>query len=133
MVNAPRLTDLFGLSLQGVMNMARGVFEWRSRRSGGRHHASLGLAAGRRLVMAVRHAGFDQIVIAIEDLAAAAAADQAAAQLQLVIGDPKCRLAKRTLRRQRHQRPPQWRRRGIVMLPATDRRAPPSLHVQPRP
>jgi choline dehydrogenase-like flavoprotein len=33
-VNAPRLTDLFGLSLQGVMNMARGVFEWRSRRSG---------------------------------------------------------------------------------------------------
>lgn len=33
-VNAPRLTDLFGISPRGVMNMARGVFEWRGRRSG---------------------------------------------------------------------------------------------------
>ncbi|MGM9425858.1 GMC family oxidoreductase [Hydrogenophaga sp. MI9] len=33
-VNAPRLTNLFGLSLRGVANMVRGVFEWRQRRSG---------------------------------------------------------------------------------------------------
>lgn len=33
-VNAPRLTDLFGLSLTGVANIARGVAQWRSQRSG---------------------------------------------------------------------------------------------------
>ena len=33
-VNAPRLTDLFGISLRGVARMVQGVFEWRQRRSG---------------------------------------------------------------------------------------------------
>lgn len=33
-VNAPQLTDLFGLSLTGVARMIRGVFEWRRSRSG---------------------------------------------------------------------------------------------------
>ena len=33
-VNAPRLTDLFGISLRGVASMVKGVFEWRQRRSG---------------------------------------------------------------------------------------------------
>ncbi|MBL8390186.1 MAG: GMC family oxidoreductase N-terminal domain-containing protein [Hydrogenophaga sp.] len=33
-VNAPRLTDLFGLSLTGAANIARGVAQWRSQRSG---------------------------------------------------------------------------------------------------
>lgn len=33
-VNAPRLTDLFGVSVPGVKNMVRGLFEWRRQRSG---------------------------------------------------------------------------------------------------
>ena len=33
-VNAPRLTQLFGISLRGVAAMLQGVFEWRQRRSG---------------------------------------------------------------------------------------------------
>ncbi|MDD5030280.1 MAG: choline dehydrogenase [Rhodoferax sp.] len=33
-VNAPQLTDLFGLSLTGAMNTVKGIFEWRSQRSG---------------------------------------------------------------------------------------------------
>ena len=33
-VNAPKLTDLFGVSPKGVVNLLRGLFEWRSRRSG---------------------------------------------------------------------------------------------------
>lgn len=33
-VNAPKLTDLFGVSPKGVLNLLRGLFEWRSRRSG---------------------------------------------------------------------------------------------------
>jgi len=33
-VNAPQLTDLFGLSLAGVARMVRGLFEWRRSRSG---------------------------------------------------------------------------------------------------
>jgi len=33
-VNAPQLTDLFGLSPTGVVRMVRGVFEWRRWRSG---------------------------------------------------------------------------------------------------
>ena len=33
-VNAPKLTDLFGLSLAGVARMVRGLFEWRRHRSG---------------------------------------------------------------------------------------------------
>jgi choline dehydrogenase-like flavoprotein len=33
-VNAPKLTTLFGVSLTGVANMVKGVFEWRRRRSG---------------------------------------------------------------------------------------------------
>jgi choline dehydrogenase-like flavoprotein len=33
-VNAPKVTDLFGISLPGVVNMVKGVFQWRSRRSG---------------------------------------------------------------------------------------------------
>ena len=33
-VNAPKLTDLFGVSPKGVLSMLRGLFEWRSRRSG---------------------------------------------------------------------------------------------------
>ena len=33
-VNVPRLTDLFGVSPRGVVNIARGVAEWRRRRSG---------------------------------------------------------------------------------------------------
>lgn len=33
-VNAPKVTDLFGLSLKGVWRMLRGVFEWRKYRSG---------------------------------------------------------------------------------------------------
>lgn len=33
-VNAPKLTDLFGLSLAGVAKMVRGLFEWRRSRSG---------------------------------------------------------------------------------------------------
>jgi choline dehydrogenase-like flavoprotein len=32
--DAPRLTDLFGLSLRGAVDIARGVFEWRRSRSG---------------------------------------------------------------------------------------------------
>jgi choline dehydrogenase-like flavoprotein len=33
-VNAPRVKDLFGISPRGVLNMLKGVFEWRGRRSG---------------------------------------------------------------------------------------------------
>jgi choline dehydrogenase-like flavoprotein len=33
-VNAPQLTELFGLSLTGAWNAVRGIFEWRSHRSG---------------------------------------------------------------------------------------------------
>jgi choline dehydrogenase-like flavoprotein len=33
-VNAPKLTDLFGLSLSGIVRMLRGIFEWRRARSG---------------------------------------------------------------------------------------------------
>ena len=33
-VNAPKVTELFGISLPGVANMVKGVFEWRQRRSG---------------------------------------------------------------------------------------------------
>ncbi len=33
-VNAPKVRDLFGLSLGGVARMVRGVFEWRRQRSG---------------------------------------------------------------------------------------------------
>jgi choline dehydrogenase-like flavoprotein len=33
-VNAPRLTELFGVSPRGVWNLLRGIFEWRGRRSG---------------------------------------------------------------------------------------------------
>jgi choline dehydrogenase-like flavoprotein len=33
-VNAPTLTDLFGVSPRGVIALLRGLFEWRSRRSG---------------------------------------------------------------------------------------------------
>lgn len=33
-VNAPKLTDLFGVSVPGVANMVRGVFQWRRERSG---------------------------------------------------------------------------------------------------
>uniref|UniRef100_UPI0035640729 GMC family oxidoreductase n=1 Tax=Hydrogenophaga sp. TaxID=1904254 RepID=UPI0035640729 len=33
-VNAPRLTDLFGLSLRGMANTLRGIAEWRRQRSG---------------------------------------------------------------------------------------------------
>ena len=32
--NAPQLTDLFGLSLRGMLRTIRGVFEWRNARSG---------------------------------------------------------------------------------------------------
>ena len=33
-VNAPQLTDLFGLSLPGLARVVRGIFEWRDHRSG---------------------------------------------------------------------------------------------------
>ena len=33
-VNAPQLTDLFGLSLTGAVNAIKGIFEWRRARSG---------------------------------------------------------------------------------------------------
>lgn len=33
-VNAPKVPELFGLSLGGVARMVRGIFEWRGRRSG---------------------------------------------------------------------------------------------------
>jgi len=33
-LDAPRLTDLFGVSLKGAVNIVRGVFEWRRRRTG---------------------------------------------------------------------------------------------------
>ena len=33
-VNAPRVTDLFGISLKGVVGVIRGIFEWRRARSG---------------------------------------------------------------------------------------------------
>ncbi len=33
-VDAPKVTDLFGLSVTGAVNMLKGIFEWRSRRSG---------------------------------------------------------------------------------------------------
>ena len=33
-VDAPQLKDLFGLSITGLVRMLRGIFEWRSRRSG---------------------------------------------------------------------------------------------------
>ncbi len=32
--DAPQLTDLFGLSVKGALNMGRGIFEWRRQRSG---------------------------------------------------------------------------------------------------
>lgn len=32
--DAPQLTELFGLSLKGALNMVRGIFEWRRQRSG---------------------------------------------------------------------------------------------------
>jgi hypothetical protein len=46
----------------------------------------------------------DQMVVAVEDFLASAAADQAAAQFELILGDAECRLAEGTLGRQRHQR-----------------------------
>ena len=33
-VEAPRLTDLFGISFTGALNAVKGIFEWRSRRTG---------------------------------------------------------------------------------------------------
>jgi choline dehydrogenase-like flavoprotein len=33
-VDAPKLTDLFGLSLTGVANAVKGIFEWRKHRTG---------------------------------------------------------------------------------------------------
>lgn len=33
-VNAPRLTDLFGISLRGVASMVKGIFDWRNHRRG---------------------------------------------------------------------------------------------------
>jgi choline dehydrogenase-like flavoprotein len=33
-VNAPKLTDLFGLSPRGLVNVLRGIFEWRDHRKG---------------------------------------------------------------------------------------------------
>jgi choline dehydrogenase-like flavoprotein/antitoxin component YwqK of YwqJK toxin-antitoxin module len=33
-LDAPHLTDLFGLSLRGAINLLKGVFEWRRRRTG---------------------------------------------------------------------------------------------------
>ena len=33
-VNAPKVTDLFGLSLKGIVGVIRGIFEWRRARSG---------------------------------------------------------------------------------------------------
>jgi choline dehydrogenase-like flavoprotein len=33
-VNAPKVTELFGLSLKGAFSMLRGIFEWRRTRSG---------------------------------------------------------------------------------------------------
>ena len=33
-VNAPKVSDLFGLSIKGVASMLRGIFEWRRARSG---------------------------------------------------------------------------------------------------
>jgi choline dehydrogenase-like flavoprotein len=33
-VDAPHLTDLFGLSLPGLVNVVKGIFEWRKQRSG---------------------------------------------------------------------------------------------------
>jgi choline dehydrogenase-like flavoprotein len=33
-VNAPKVTELFGISLPGVANMVKGLFEWRRSRSG---------------------------------------------------------------------------------------------------
>ncbi|MFM6985988.1 MAG: GMC family oxidoreductase [Hydrogenophaga sp.] len=33
-VNAPKLTDLFGVSVPGVLNMLRGVWQWRRQRNG---------------------------------------------------------------------------------------------------
>jgi len=33
-VNAPKVTELFGISMRGVVNMVKGVFEWRRSRSG---------------------------------------------------------------------------------------------------
>jgi choline dehydrogenase-like flavoprotein len=33
-VDAPHLTDLFGLSLPGLVNVVKGIFEWRMQRSG---------------------------------------------------------------------------------------------------
>jgi choline dehydrogenase-like flavoprotein len=33
-VDAPHLTDLFGLSLRGIVNAVKGIFEWRRHRSG---------------------------------------------------------------------------------------------------
>jgi choline dehydrogenase-like flavoprotein len=33
-VNAPKVTDLFGISPGGVLNMLKGIFEWRRHRSG---------------------------------------------------------------------------------------------------
>jgi len=33
-VDAPHLTDLFGLSLPGLVNVVKGIFEWRRQRSG---------------------------------------------------------------------------------------------------
>lgn len=33
-VNAPKVTDLLGISLPGVVNMVKGIFEWRRSRSG---------------------------------------------------------------------------------------------------
>lgn len=33
-VNAPKVTELFGISPRGVLSMVKGIFEWRRRRSG---------------------------------------------------------------------------------------------------
>jgi choline dehydrogenase-like flavoprotein len=34
MVNAPHLTNTFGVSFKGIVNTIKGIFEWRSRRTG---------------------------------------------------------------------------------------------------
>jgi hypothetical protein len=77
-------------------------FFWRSRecRSGLRFRSSaLGDLRGAR---AHEFFGAQQVFDAVEYLLACAAADQSGPQLQLVMRDPECRMAMRTLGSERH-------------------------------
>jgi len=53
-LDAPKLTDLFGLSLAGIVNLVKGIFEWRKHPPRPAHDQ---LRRGRRLHQEPRRRG----------------------------------------------------------------------------